>query len=181
MADEGRLDRQRGERASYEAMPGPLHPKHRGKSVASALYGVIAIMSAELAYQPGSASAYTVAGVALLVGFTMALTHLFVELVKTEVERGSHVRLNDVWPLMRSSLLVLIFPAMVAVFVPAGRLLGLQPTTLVVMVPGISIATVMTLGFASRYALDRALGPAFLRGLCWSALSALLFIAKELG
>ena len=68
--------------------------------VASVLYGVIAIMSAELAYEPGIASRYAVAAGALLVGFAMSMTHLFVELVNIETRRGAHVGLHEAWELL---------------------------------------------------------------------------------
>jgi hypothetical protein len=59
------------------------------------LYGVIAIMSAELGVQPGTFTPLEAAIGAVLIGLAMALTRLFVEIVKQETELGSHVR---VWP-----------------------------------------------------------------------------------
>ena len=46
-----------------------------GHEVASVLYGVIALMSADLVYKPGMITRYAAAGGAILVGLAMALTH----------------------------------------------------------------------------------------------------------
>ena len=48
--------------------------KRIAEGTASVLYGVIGIMTADLAYEPGSVPKYAVAAGALLVGLAMALT-----------------------------------------------------------------------------------------------------------
>jgi hypothetical protein len=146
--------------------------------VASVLYGVIAIMSAELTYRPGMASRYAVAAGALLVGFAMSLTHLFVELVNTETRHGAHVRGREAGELLRSSLLVMAFPAGVAALVLVAQFLGLEPGALAHLLPYISVATVLVLGFGSSFILDRRPLPALTRGITWTLLSLVLFLAK---
>jgi hypothetical protein len=155
--------------------------KKLANGVASVLYGVIAIMSAELAYQPGAAGAGTVAAGALLVGLAMALTRMFVELVKTETERGAHMGLGEAWALLCSSILVLAFPGAVAALVLVAELLGLPRGALADAVPYIGVATVMALGFGSSYVLDREPWPALQRGFSWTVLSLVLFAAKQIG
>jgi hypothetical protein len=154
--------------------------KKLANDVASVLYGVIAIMSAELAYQPGSASALVTATGAMLVGLAMALTRMFVELVKRETELGSHIGLGEAEALLRSSLLVLLFPSVVAILVLILPLLGVQRGALADAVPYIGVASVSGLGFGSSFVLDRKPGPALARGLSWTFLSLVLFAAKEL-
>jgi hypothetical protein len=148
--------------------------------VASVLYGVIAIMSAELAYEPGIASRYAVAAGALLVGFAMSMTHLFVELVNIETRRGAHVGLHEAWELLRSSLLVMTFPGVVAVLVLVAQLLGLQQRVFADLLPYFSVATVMALGFGSSFVLDRRTIPALTRAASWTLLSLVLFAAKQM-
>ena len=154
--------------------------KKFANGVASVLYGVIAIMSAELAYVPGIASKYAVAAGALIVGFAMSMTHTFVELVATETHRGAHVGWHEAWELLRTSLLVMAFPAVVAVLVLAAQFLGLKPGALADILPYVSVATVMVLGFGSSFALDRRMGPALVRAASWTVLSLLLFAAKQM-
>lgn len=157
-----------------------IQRKKLANGVASVLYGVIAIMTAELAYQPGSAAPAAVAAGVLLVGLAMALTRMFVELVKHETERGAHIGLSEALTLLRSSILVLVFPGAVAALVLVGQTLGLPRGALADLVPYIGVATVMGLGFGSSYILDRKPWPALLRSFSWTALSLVLFAAKQI-
>jgi len=154
--------------------------KKFANGVASVLYGVIAIMSADLAYEPGIASRYAVAAGALLVGFAMSMTHMFVELVNSETRRGAHVGLHEAWELLRSSLLVMTFPGIVAVMALAAQLLGLQQGALAKLLPYFSVATVVALGFGSSFVLDRRAMPALTRAASWTLLSLVLFAAKQM-
>jgi len=154
--------------------------KKFANGVASVLYGVIAIMSADLAYEPGIASRYAVAAGALLVGLAMSMTHMFVELVDSETQRGAHVGLHEARELLRSSLLVMTFPGFVAALVLVAQLLGLQQGTLAKLLPYLSVATVMILGFGSSFVLDRRTIPAMTRAAAWTLLSLVLFAAKQM-
>lgn len=154
--------------------------KKAANGVASVLYGVIAIMTAELAYQPGSAAPATLAAGVLLVGLAMAMTRMFVELVKTETERGAHIGLSEALTLLRSSILVLVFPGAVAGLVLVAQALGLPRGALADAVPYIGVATVTALGFGSSYVLDRKPWPAVQRGISWTVLSLVLFAAKQI-
>jgi 4-hydroxybenzoate polyprenyltransferase len=156
------------------------HRKDVANGVASILYGVVAIMSAELGLQPGKMTPYELACGALLVGLAMALTHGFVDMVKRETEQGTHLGLGETQSLVGSSLLVLTFPATVAIAVLVGALCGLRPGTLADVVPYVSVIVVVFLGFGSSYVLDRDLKPAFLRSGSWTLLCLVLFAAKQL-
>ena len=147
---------------------------------ASILYGVIAIMSAELAFQPGSLSASAVAAGSLLVGLAMVLARIFVELVKIETHRGSHIRLGEGMYLLRTEIYVMLFPSVVAALALLGSAAGFAPGTFAGLVPYLGVASVTLLGFCSYYVLDRQFGPAVVRGLSWTALSLVLFAAKHL-
>jgi len=154
--------------------------KRLASAVASVLYGVIAIMSADIAYEPGRASRYALAVGALLVGFAMALTHLFVNLVEDETRRGSHLESGGLRAILRSSSWVMAFPIVVALLVLAGQFIGLRTGLLADLLPYFSVATVTMLGFGSSYALVGKWAPALARGLSWTMLSLVLFLAKQL-
>ncbi len=149
-------------------------------AVASVLYGVIAIMSADLAYEPGRASRFAVATGAFLVGLAMALTYLFVHLVEDETRTGSHLEPEGFWPIFYSALWVMVFPTVVTVLVLLGQFIGLRSGLLADMLPYFSVVTVTMLGFGSSYALNGQLAPALTRGVSWTLLSLVLFVAKEL-
>jgi hypothetical protein len=149
-------------------------------AVASVLYGVIAIMSADLAYEPGRASRFAVAVGALLVGLAMALTHLFVNLVEDETRLGAHLEAGGFRAILQSSMWVMAFPIVVALLVLAGQFIGLRPGMLADLLPYFSVATVTVLGFGSSYARDRKMAPALMRGVSWTLLSLVLFVAKLL-
>ena len=154
--------------------------KKLATAVASVLYGVIAIMSADLAYEPGRASRYALAVGAVLVGLAMALTHLFVNLVEDETRRGSHLEPDGFRAILRSSLWVMAFPIVVALLILAGQFIGLRTGLLADLLPYFSVATVTVLGFGSSYALGGKWAPALMRGVSWTLLSLVLFAAKQL-
>ena len=168
---------------SYSALsPGLVgDSRKRAKGTASVLYGVIGIMTADLAYEPGVAPMYAEAVGALLVGLAMALTHSFVELAQDEARRGSHLSFDEALDLSRSSLLVMAFPTFVAALIMMGQVIGLPSGVLARWLPYVSVVTVMGLGFGSSYTLDRRLGLALLRAVSWTLVSLLLFGAKQLG
>ena len=156
------------------------HRKGFANGVASVLYGVVAIMSAELGLQPGKLTASEVACGAFLVGLAMALTRMFVEIVKRETEQGSHIGITEAQSLLGSSLLVMAFPACVSILALLGVPAGVRAGALADVVPYVSMVTVLVLGFGSSYALDRAMKPALWRGASWTLLCLVLFAAKQL-
>jgi hypothetical protein len=154
--------------------------KSAANGVASVLYGVIAIMSAELGVQPGPFTPLEAAIGAVLVGLAMALTRLFVEIVKQETELGSHVRVWQALDILRTSMLAMLFPTAVGAWILIGSSLGVRRGFFVDWLPYISVLTVFSLGFASSYILGGQARPAFLRGSSWTLLSLVLFAAKQL-
>ncbi len=152
----------------------------RANLVASVLYGVIAIMTAELAVEPGEVSYDEAALGALLIGLAMMLTRFFVDLVKKETELHAHIGLGGAGALLCISLPVLGFPTLVAAMLLFAPRLGLDWGALIDLVLYLSIATVFPLGFGSSYVLDGKPGPALLRGIFWTLLSLVLFAAKKL-
>jgi hypothetical protein len=151
-----------------------------GHEVASVLYGVIALMSADLVYRPGMITRYAAAGGAVLVGLAMALTHAFVQMVESETERSSHVSRRETMELVRSSMFVMAFPTAIAILAVVGQFLDLQIGVLDECLPFISAATVLVVGFGSSYAITRQWAPALKRGISWMLLGLILLVAKEI-
>jgi hypothetical protein len=164
-------------------MGSPAWSKRRkaaANSVASVLYGVVAIMSAELGVQPGEFTPLQGAIGAVLVGLAMALTRLFVEVVKHETELGSHVRIWEGLDILRVSLLAMVFPTAVAAWILIGSALGVRRGFVLEALPYVSELTVFILGFGSSFILDGQTKRAFLRAVSWALLSLVLFAAKQL-
>jgi hypothetical protein len=148
--------------------------------IAAVLYGVIAIMTAELSVQPGQFSYAETALGALLAGVAMAVARLFVEVVKKETEIGAHLPIVKAGVIMRDSLLVMLFPVATALLIVAAASATAQWTRLLDVILYLGMATVFVIGFLTSYVLDRKIRPAVARGASWLLLSLLLVAAKAL-
>ena len=148
--------------------------------VAAILYGVISIMTAELSVQGGEFGYTETALGALLVGFAMTVTRIFIELVKKETEIGTHLSIRKSGAIVRDSVLVMLFPAMTALLVVVAGLITAKWSILLDVLLYLSMATVFVVGFLSSYVLDREIRPALLRGVSWLLLSLVLVVAKNL-
>ena len=145
--------------------------------VAAILYGVISIMTAELSVQGGEFGYTETALGALLVGFAMTVTRIFIELVKKETENGAHLSIGKSGAIVRDSMLVMLFPAMTALLVVVAALITVKWS---VLLDALLYLTVFVVGFLSSYVLDREIRPALLRGVSWLLLSLVLVVAKNL-
>ncbi len=149
--------------------------------VAAVLYGVVAVMTAELAVQPGEFSYGEAALGVLLVGAAMTATRIFVEVVKKETEIGAHPPIRKAGAILHDSLLVMLFPAATAILIVIAAWSTAQWQGLLAVVLYLGIAMVFVVGFLSSYLLDRAVGPAVSRGAVWLILSLVLVAAKYFG
>lgn len=152
--------------------------RNAAQRVAAVLYGVIAVMTAEIAVQPGEFGYGEAAVGALLVGLAMTATRIFVELVKKETEIGAHLPLGKAGAIVRDSLLVMAFPLATAVLIVITALSTAHWQALLDDVLYLGIATVAVVGFLSSYLLDRAVLPALRRAAVWLVLSLVLVAAK---
>ena len=148
--------------------------------ISATLYGVVAIMSAELAVKPGAYDYAEVAVGALLVGLAVTATKIFVELVKKETEIGAHLPVGKVGAIVRDSLMVLLFPLAVAVAIMVAALITARWVELLDLILYCGMATVFAIGFLSSYILDDEVRPAATRGVLWLLLSVVLVVAKKL-
>jgi hypothetical protein len=154
--------------------------RHAANLVACVLYGVIAIMTVELAIDPGRFRYLEGAAAALVVGAVIAMTRFVVEVVKKETETGTHLPLVKMASLFWESWLVLAFPALVAAIIVVSGALGMRVPALLDSVFYLGIAAVFLLGLGSSYVLDGRLGHALRRGLSWTVLSLILSAIKIL-
>jgi hypothetical protein len=148
--------------------------------VSAILYGVIAIMTAELSVRGSEFGHLETALGALLIGVAMMVTRIFVEVVKKETEIGAHLPLAKAGAIVLDSLLVMVFPAVTAVLILLAAVTTEGWAALLDSILYLGTATVFATGFLSSYVLDGALRPAFTRALLWLVLSIALVAAKKL-
>jgi hypothetical protein len=148
--------------------------------VSAILYGVISIMTAELSVQGDEFGYAETALGALLVGFAMTVTRIFIELVKKETEIGAHLSIGKSGPIVFDSALVMLFPTMTALLVLVAALITAKWSILLDLLLYLGMATVFVVGFLSTYVLDREIRPALLRGVGWLLLSLVLVVAKNI-
>ena len=148
--------------------------------VASVLYGVIAIMTADLAAQPGKFG-YTEAGLGvLLIGLAMMITRLFVKVVIKETELGAHLSVSEFAALMRDSLWVMFFPVTAVALIIVGALATAEWKVLLDDILYVGMGTVFAIGFLSSYILDRVFRLALRRAFALLLLSVIIVAAKSL-
>jgi hypothetical protein len=147
--------------------------------IAAALYGVIAIMTAELAVEPGQLSYVEAVLGALLVGLAMMTTRVFVEVVKKETEIGERLPITKAGMILRDSALVMLFPSITALLIVAAALSTTKWTNLLDLVLYLGEVTIFATGFLSSYLRDGAVRPALMRGTGWMVLSLILIAAKN--
>ena len=94
--------------------------------IASVLYGVIAVMTADLAAQPNQLE-YLEAGLGIfLAGFAMMMTRFFVKVVTKETEQGAHLSIADFTEVFLGSLWVMLFPMITIALIIMGALVAME-------------------------------------------------------
>jgi hypothetical protein len=150
------------------------------RRVAAILYGVVAVMTAEITVQPGELGHAQAALGALLVGLAMMVTRVFVEVVKKETEMGARLPISKAGAILNDSLLVMVFPGATALLIIIAARTTAQWQILLDLVLYLGMTTVAIVGFSSSYMLDRQIRPALARGSAWLLLSLVLVAAKGL-
>ena len=142
------------------------------------LYGVIAIVTADLILQPDRLTYAEAAIGALIIGFVMTATHIFVKVVTKEGEIGAHLRLAQAGAIAYDSILVMLFPVVTALVIGAASLTTMPSARLLDAILYLGIIAVFAVGFLSSYTLDREIRPALSRGALWMLLIFVLLGAK---
>ena len=148
--------------------------------IASALTGVIAIMTADLAVQHNKLGYVEVELGVLLIGFAMTVTRVFIRIVTKEAEIGARLPIAVAGAMVRDSLFVMLFPVISALLIVAAALTNMQWTILLDVVLYFGTLTVFAIGFHSSYVLDRKFRPALSRGGLWTILCLVLLAARAL-
>jgi hypothetical protein len=149
------------------------------QNVASILYGVITIMTADLAVKSGKFGYIETGLGALIIGLTMTTTRLFVKVVAKETEVGAHLSIAEFAAITRESLWVMLFPAISVSLIIVGALATTEWQVLLDDILYVGMATVFVIGFLSSYILNREFWPALRRASAWLLLSVVIVVAKS--
>lgn len=148
--------------------------------IASVLYGVIAIMTVDLAVQPGRLRySEAVLGV-LLIGLAMAMTRLFVRVVTKEAEIGAHLPIKESATLICESMLVMLFPSIAALLILLAAWTTTRWPLLLDVILYFGVVAVFVIGFSSSYVLDRNIRQGLARGAVWVLMALALVALKNL-
>ncbi len=147
--------------------------------IASVLYGVIAIMTVDLAVQPDRLSySEAVLGV-LLIGLAMAMTRLFVRVITKEAEIGAHLQIGESANLLGESMLVMLFPSITAVLILLAAWISTRWPVLLDIILYFGVVSVFAIGFSSSYVLDRNIRLGLARGAVWVFMALVLVAVKK--
>jgi hypothetical protein len=147
--------------------------------IASVLYGVVAIMTVDLAVQPDRLRySDAVLGV-LLIGLAMAMTRLFVRVVTKEAELGAHLPMKESAALIRESMLVMLFPGATALLIFLGAWTTTRWLLLLDIILYFGVVVVFAIGFLSSYVLDRDIRLGLKRGAVWVVMALVLVAIKK--
>jgi hypothetical protein len=148
--------------------------------IASVLYGVIAIMTADLIVEPDRLKyAESIWGV-LLIGLAMTITRIFVRVVTKEAEIGAHLRMKEYGAIVCDSLLVMLFPVITAVLIVVAALVSTRWMFLLEVILYLCVAGVFVISFLSSYILDRDIWLALSRGVVWVSMMLVIVAVKKL-
>ena len=147
--------------------------------IASVLYGVIAIMTADLIVEPDRLKYAESTWGVLLIGLAMTITRIFVRVVTKEAEIGAHLRMKEYGAIARDSLLVMLFPVITASLIVVARY-GVYAVFLLEIILYLSVAGVFVISFLSSYILDRDIWLALSRGVVWVSMALVLVAVKKL-
>ncbi len=155
--------------------------KDAAVGVAATLYGVVMILAATLAVQPGELTMTSGILGALGVGVAILATRCFTEVVKAETESGSDVEPGGVARILRAQAPVMVFPLIIAALIPTALAFDVAEEKVIDLVFYLGAASVLLIGFASSYLIDGRLGFALRRAGYWLVFSAIPLVAKKLG
>ncbi len=148
--------------------------------IASVLYGVVAIMTVDLAVQPDRLRySEAVLGV-LLIGLAMAMTRLFVRVITKEAEIGAHLPIRESAALLHESMLVMLFPSITALLILLAAWTTTRWPVLLDIILYFGVVAVFVIGFSSSYVLDRNIRLGLARGVVWVLMALALVAVKKL-
>ena len=151
----------------------------RALLIAGTLYGVIAVLTALIAVQPGEVTTRdAIVGGLVLAGITI-VSKFFIELSKKETELGARLNRPARRELWRESFPTAVFPLASVVVLGASHPLGIGQATAYNFIYYLGLATLFIAGFLSRYTADAKPSEAFSRGAVWLFLGLLILAGKK--
>jgi len=147
--------------------------------IASVLYGVVAIMTVDLAVQPDRLGYSEAALGVLLIGLAMAMTRLFVRVITKEAEIGAHLPIGVSVTLLGESMLVMLFPGITAVLILLAAWMSTRWSVLLDIILYFGVVAVFAIGFLSSYVLDRHIRLGLARGAVWVFMALALVAVKK--
>jgi hypothetical protein len=149
-------------------------------SIASILYGVIAIMSVDIAAQPDRLGRVEAVLGVLLLGLAMMATRMLVRIVTREAEIGAHLPITEISAIAKDALLVLLFPVATALLIAGTAFVTTAWEVLLDAILYFGLVAVFTIGFLSSYILHQEFRSALSRGLFWFVMVAIAIALKKL-
>ena len=151
----------------------------RALLIAGTLYGVIAVLTALIAVQPGEVTTWdAIVGGLVLAGITV-MSKFFIELTKKETELGVRIDTAARRELWRESFPTAVFPLASVVVLGASHPLGIGQAAAYNFIYYLGLATLFVAGFLSRYTADAKPSDAFARGMVWLFLGLLILAGKK--
>ena len=151
----------------------------RALLIAGTLYGVIAVLTALVAVQPGEVTTRdAIVGGFVLAGITI-VSKFFIELSKRETELGARLNQTARRELWRESFPTAVFPLASVVVLGASYPLGIGQAAAYNFIYYLGLAALFVAGFLSRYTADAKTSEAFSRGAVWLFLGLLILAGKK--
>jgi len=151
----------------------------RALLIAGTLYGVIAVLTALIAVQPGEVTTWdAIVGGLVLAGITV-VSKFFIELSKKETELGARLNQPARRELWRESLPTSVFPLAAVVVLGLAHALEIGQAAAYNFIYYLGLATLFVAGFLSRYTADAKPSEAFSRGAVWLFLGLLILAGKK--
>ncbi len=151
----------------------------RALLIAGTLYGVIAVLTALIAVQPGEVTTWdAIVGGLVLAGITI-VSKFFIELSKKETELGARLNQPARRELWRESFPTAAFPLASVIVLGASHPLGIGQAAAYNFIYYLGLATLFVAGFLSRYTADAKPSEAVSRGAVWLFLGLLILAGKK--
>lgn len=151
----------------------------RALLIAGTLYGVIAVLTALIAVQPGEVATRDAMVGGLVLGAITVMSKFFIELSKKETELGARLNQPARHELWRESFPTAVFPLAAVVVLGTTHPFGIGQAAAYNFIYYLGLATLFVAGFLSRYTADAKPSEALSRGAVWLFLGLLILAGKK--